>query len=236
MPPPALLLNSASPVVTMLLYATGSTRATVALVSCLVLLGMSGSVGVVSSVSRLTWAWARDGGLPAYYGHVDARHKVPLRAVVLAASLASLLSLLNVGATTTYVAFSAIVSLSTLALCLSYAIVLACLLRARLVRRVAGPGGDGQQQFRPGRWRWGRRTGLFVNVVGLVYTVYVMVWLPFPNYLPVTAANMNYSGPVFALMVLGATSLWFLWKRSQWSGPNHVVAEFVLSNQSENST
>lgn len=230
MPPPAILLDSPSPIVTTLLYATGSTRATVALVSCLVLLGVSGSMGVMSSVSRLTWAWARDGGLPAYFGHVDASQQVPLRAVVLAAGLASLLSLLNIGATTTYVAFSAIVSLSTLALYLSYAIVLACLLRARVCHQ-SGAAGD-PSRFRPGRWRWGRRTGLLVNVVGLVYTVYAMIWLPFPNYLPVTAANMNYCGPVFALMLLGAISLWFIRGRSQWSGPDHAVAEFVLSNQS----
>lgn len=221
MPSPAVLLDSASPIVTTLLYATGSMRATTVLVSCLVLLGISGNMGVVSSVSRLTWAWARDGGLPRYFGHVDAYQRVPLRAVILATAIASLLSLLNIGSATTYIAFSAIVSLSTLALYLSYAIVLACLLYARLTGR-----------FKPGPWSLGRWTGPLVNVVGLIYTIYIMIWLPFPNYLPVTAANMNYCGPVFALMLLGATSLWFIRGKSQWMGPNHAVAEFVLSKQS----
>lgn len=228
MPPPAVLLDFASPIVTTLLYATGSTRAIVALVSGLVVLGFSGTMGVVSSVSRLTWAWARDGGLPAYFGHVDAAHRVPLRAVILVSLLASLLALLNVGAATTYVAFSAVVSLSTLALYLSYAIVLGCLLYARCCS-----GQGDKDKFRPGPWSLGPRLGLVVNVLGLVYTVYVMAWLPLPNYLPVTAANMNYCGPVFGLMLLGATTLWFVRGRAWWAGPNPVVAEFVLGQDQQ---
>lgn len=231
MPPPAVILDSASPIVTTLLYATGSTRATVALVSGLVVLGFSGTMGVVSSVSRLTWAWARDGGLPAYFGYVDAAHRVPLRAVVLVALLASLLALLNVGAATTYVAFSAVVSLSTLAMYLSYAIVLGSLLYARCC--FSGQGD--KDKFQPGPWILGPRLGLAVNVLGLVYTVYVMAWLPLPNYLPVTAANMNYCGPVFGLMLLGATALWFVRGRARWAGPNHVVAESVLGQDQRRS-
>lgn len=36
-----------------------------------------------SSTTRLTWAWARDGGLPQYFGFVDEKHRVPSRAIVL---------------------------------------------------------------------------------------------------------------------------------------------------------
>lgn len=210
-----VLLDSASPIVTTLLYATGSTRATIAIVSGLVVLGISGTMGVVSSVSRLTWAWARDGGLPQYFGHVDKNQRVPLRAVVLATIIAALLSLLNIGSST-YIAFSAIISLSTLAVYLSYAIVLACVLHARLNGR-----------FVPGPWNLGR-AGSVVNVLGLIYTIYIMVWLPFPNYLPVTAANMNYCGPVFGVIMVGVVTLWLVRGRASWDGPNRAVVERVL--------
>lgn len=215
MPSLDILLDSASPIVTTLLYATGSTSATIAIVSGLVVLGISGTMGVVSSVSRLTWAWARDGGLPQYFGHVDKVQRVPLRAVVLATIIAALLSLLNIGSST-YIAFSAIISLSTLAVYLSYAIVLACVLHARL-----------NGKFVPGPWNLGR-AGSVVNGLGLIYTIYIMVWLPFPNYLPVTAANMNYCGPVFGVIMVGVVTLWLVRGRIFWHGPNRAVVERVL--------
>lgn len=215
MPPLDVLLDTASPIVTTLLYATASRQATIAIVSGLVVLGISGTMGVVSSVSRLTWAWSRDGGLPRYFGYVDKVQRVPLRAVVLATIIASLLSLLNIGSST-YIAFSAIISLSTLAVYLSYAIALACVLHARVSGR-----------FEPGPWNLGQ-AGMVINIIGLMYTIYVMVWLPFPNYLPVTAANMNYCGPVFGVIMVGVLTLWFVRGKSSWDGPNRAVAELVL--------
>lgn len=62
MPSTDVLLDSSSPIVTILLNTTGSARATTAMTSGIVILGISGNMGVLSSVSRLTWAWARDGG------------------------------------------------------------------------------------------------------------------------------------------------------------------------------
>ncbi|KAI4600597.1 hypothetical protein KJ359_000956 [Pestalotiopsis sp. 9143b] len=216
MPALDVLLEASSPLVTIMVHAVGET-ATIGLVSCLVLMGFTGNLGVVSSVSRLTWAWARDGGLPRYFGHVDAGQRVPLRAVVLTCALGSALALLNVGSAT-YIAFGAIVSLSSLACYLSYAIVLACVLYART--EVGGG-------VELGEWNLGR-AGPLVNAVALVYTVWVMIWLPFPNNLPVTAANMNYCGPVFGAVMVGTVGLWFIRARKHWPGPNRTVIDFVL--------
>ncbi|KAF3011479.1 hypothetical protein E8E14_006118 [Neopestalotiopsis sp. 37M] len=215
MPSLDILLSASSPLVTIMVYAVG-TKATIGLISCLVLMGISGNIGVVSSVSRLTWAWARDGGLPQYFGHVDAKQRVPLRAIILACSIGSALALLNIGSGT-YIALGAIVSLSSLAAYLSYAIVIACVLYARL----AGPG------IQLGQWNLGW-AGPFVNVVALLYSVWVMIWLPFPNNLPVTAANMNYCGPVFGAVLAGTIGLWFVRARKHWRGPNRAIIDFVL--------
>jgi choline transport protein len=214
MPSLDVLLSSSSPVVTILLYATG-TKVSIPLVSGLVLMGISGNMGVVSSVSRLTWAWARDGGLPQYFGHVDAKHRVPLRAVVFTCSIVTALALLNLGSAT-YIAFGAIVSLSSLAAYLSYTIIFCCILYARFTSGI-----------KLGQWNLGR-AGPVVNVVALIYTVWVMIWLPFPNNLPVTAANMNYCGPVFGAVLVGTIGLWFLRARGHWEGPNRAIVDFVL--------
>lgn len=209
--------------------------------SGIIILGISGNMGVLSSVSRLTWAWARDGGesgalchvhllhfcsklthnagLPQYFGHVDAKHRVPSRAVVLVSIVVLLLSLLNIGGSS-YIALSAIVSLSSMAIYLSYTIILAVVLHARLNNRI---------QF--GVWNFGR-AGTFLNIFALAYTVYAIIWLPFPNYLPVTAANMNYSGPVFGVVLIGAVTLWFVRGRSEWDGPNKAVIDYVLKDES----
>lgn len=239
MPSVQSLLDSSSPLVTILLDTTGSTKGTTALVSGLFILGVSGNMGVVSSVSRLTWAWARDGGefadlehdcylyfplmlhrplgLPQYFGYVDGKHRVPFRAVILVCVLTVLLSLLNIGSGT-YIAFSAITSLSSMAMYLSYAIVMAAVLYARLTKGI-----------KLGAWNLGR-AGLPINLIALIYTVYAFIWLPFPNYLPVTASNMNYAGPVLGAVLVGAVTLWFMRAKEHWDGPNRAIIEFILEN------
>lgn len=130
------------------------------------------------------------------------------------------ISLLNIGSGT-YIAFSAITSLSSMAMYLSYAIVLACVLHARLTTGI---------KF--GEWNLGK-AGMPVNVVALLYTVYAFVFLPFPNYLPVTAANMNYAGPVLAAVLVGAVTLWFVRAKTYWAGPNQAIIDFVLNSEKE---
>ena len=160
--------------------------------------------------------------MPAYFGHVDSKNRVPVRAVLLTCSIVVLLSLLNLG-TEAYVALNAVSSLSSLALYLSYIIILAVVLRARL-----SPSGS----FRAGEWNLGR-WGLPLNVFALVYTLYTMVWLPFPTTLPVSAQSMNYCGPVFVAAMSGVVGAWYVWGRKHWQGPNKKVVEIVLRLASE---
>ncbi|KAH8777343.1 amino acid permease [Diaporthe sp. PMI_573] len=219
MPSVDILLNSSSPLVTIILNTTGSAKATTAMVSGLVVLGISGNMGVVSSVSRLTWAWARDGGLPQYFGIVDSKSRVPARAIIVTSIIVLLLSLLNIGSSS-YIALNAIVSLSSLAIYMSYAIVLACVLYARLTNGLE-----------LGQWNLGR-AGTPVNIFGLVYTLYAMIWLPFPTDVPATASNMNYCGPVFGVVLVAAITLWFIRAQRGWDGPNRAVVDFVLKSES----
>lgn len=132
--------------------------------------------------------------------------------------LVVILSLLNLGSGT-YVALSAITSLSCMAIYLSYIIVLACVLHFRLTKR-----------FPPTAWSLGK-AGTTINIIALIYTTYTIIWLPFPNYLPVTASNMNYSGPVLLVVLIGAISLWFMRARNHWTGPNQAVIDFVLKSE-----
>lgn len=143
---------------------------------------------------------------------------MPSRAIVLVSVIVLLLSLLNIG-NGSYVALSAIVSLSSLAIYLSYAIVLSVVLYARL--------SDGIEF---GVWNFGK-AGTFINVFALIYTLYAIIWLPFPNYLPVTADNMNYCGPVFGVVLIAIVALWFIRGKANWDGPNRDVIAFVLRSE-----
>jgi choline transport protein len=127
----------------------------------------------------------------------------------------ALLALLNIASSA---AFGAITALSSLALYFSYMIAISCMVFARFQ-----PGG-----VELGGWNLGRY-GLAINTFALVYTAWVMVFLPFPETLPVTGVNMNYCGPIFLAVVLFATTLWFVRARKHWDGPNVEIVKYVIA-------
>ncbi|KXJ88201.1 amino acid permease [Microdochium bolleyi] len=215
MPPIEEMLAAPSPLVYLLVRGTGSDTIATVIGSGITFTLFSATMGMFASVSRLTWAWARDGGLPAYFGHVDGKNRVPVRAVLLTCSIVVLLSLLNLG-TAAYVALNAVSSLSSLALYLSYVIILSVVLHARMTTGIR------VSEWNLGRW------GLPLNIFALVYTLYTMIWLPFPTTLPVSASSMNYCGPVFAAAMSGVIGAWFVWGRHHWQGPNEKVVEIVM--------
>lgn len=50
---------------------TGSKKATTAMVTMLFVISFNCNLASIASVSRLTWAWARDGGMPSYFAYVS---------------------------------------------------------------------------------------------------------------------------------------------------------------------
>lgn len=78
-----------------------------------------------------------------------------------------LLSLINIGSA---VAFNAILSLSTLALYVSYLIPIVLLVMKRFRKESIGLG-----PWNLGRW------GLAINLYAVIFGVFVVIWLPFPS-------------------------------------------------------
>ena len=126
-----------------------------------------------------------------------------------------LLALLNIASTA---AFGAFIALASLALFTSYLIAIACMLYARLSKEGVQYGG-----WRLGRW------GVSINIFALVYTAYIMIFLPFPSTLPVTGTNMNYALPIFAFSVIFPIFLWFFWARKHWKGLDADVIAYVIA-------
>lgn len=75
------VMGFAKPFATILLNATGSKAVTTVVISCFILLSLNGSITTITSVSRLTWAWAPNGGLPAYFTHIRPMYRILVRSV-----------------------------------------------------------------------------------------------------------------------------------------------------------
>jgi choline transport protein len=133
--------------------------------------------------------------------------RVPLNALGLVTIVVALLMLINLGSAT---ALFAILSLSSVALMMSYVLPIIFFTLAKL-RGDHIPYGP----FRLGRW------GLPINLFAIVYGIYILIWLPFPPYLPVTAKNMNYSGPILGAILIFALFDWSIWGKKRFEVPSH---------------
>jgi choline transport protein len=216
------ILNSGFPVATILLRVTGSVPATTAMICGLFVISFCVTIASVASVSRLTWAWARDGGLPRWFAYVHPTHLVPVRAIWLGLIIVMLLSLLNIGSTT---AFGAITALSSLALYFSYAIAISSMLYARWVSNHPSTNRK-NEPLQLGAWNLGR-FGVYINIFALTYTLYAMIWLPIPSTIPVDGVNMNYAGPIFLFVFFFSLITWFVYANKKWKGPEVAIIDYI---------
>jgi amino acid transporter len=130
---------------------------------------------------------------------------MPFNALALISVICFILSLIYIGSSTAY---NAIISLSSLGLHISYVIPIAFF----ALRKIRGP----PLAFGPftlGRW------GIPINLFSLAYLLFVIIWMPFPVLQPVTGDTMNYAGPVFLLIVIGALTDWFISGRKRFQMP-----------------
>jgi choline transport protein len=132
-----------------------------------------------------------------------------VRAIGLVSTVIVILSFINIGSST---AFNAIISLSTVALYVSYLIPISCL----VLKRLSG------ERIAWGPWTLGR-FGPAINIFALCYGVFICIFLPFPSQQPVTALNMNYAAPVFGFVILFAVMDWCVRGRKVYVGPKREI-------------
>jgi choline transport protein len=207
----ALSTPTGFPIIEIFYQATGSVKAATVMQCAITVIGFASNIGVVASVSRLTWAFARDGGLPysQFFAKVDPTYHVPFRAIGLVSSTVVLLSLINIASTT---ALSAILALSTASISISYLIPIVLLVIKRL--NVA----TDPEPIAFGPWTLGR-WGMAINLYSIVFGTFVVIFVPFPTIIPVTALNMNYSGPVFLGLCILLTCDWMIRGKRRYTGP-----------------
>ena len=191
-------------------YRSTQSKAATSLLTLLIMyIGTMALFSAMTSVSRLTWAFARDRGLPFsdFFAQVHPTLHVPINALLLDVAVCVILLTIAIGSTT---AFYAIVGLSTLALYVSNIIPLTFFVVAKLEGR----------HIPYGPFCFGNRSlGLAVNFFALAWAVFITIFLPFPPIVPVTGSNMNYAGPVLLAVVLWALFDWVTTGRRRWKAP-----------------
>jgi choline transport protein len=135
-------------------------------------------IAIMTTSSRMTYAFARDGGVPwsKFFAKVHPRLGQPLNALMLSAGLTILFGLILIGSSS---AFNALISASVVALGVSYAIPIAI----NVCR--------GRKMLPPRAFALPSAVGWFANLLGLTYTIITTVLFLFPPELPVTTSNMS---------------------------------------------
>lgn len=137
-----------------------------------------------------------------------------MQALGLVSVVLAILSLLNIGSS---VAYAALISIPTVALCISYIIPITLLTIRKLMNDHPRYG-----PFKLGRW------GIPINLWAIAFLTYCLIWTPFPTMYPVTAENMNYAGPITIAVILLALLDWFTSGKKRFKIPNQDVNNIEL--------
>jgi len=183
----------------------GNRAATICLTSFLPILGFCGTgSSIMSSTSRVVWAFARDGGLPARFAHIGNRTKAPTASLILTWAIICAISLIYVGNSTAYYGIS---SACTVALVLSYAFPLFVNVCWGFKHCTIPRGGFSLGYFhRP------------LAAMALVWCLYISIFLCFPLYQPTTVDNMNYAVVVLSGGFVIAALSWFTYGKRHYIG------------------
>jgi amino acid transporter len=156
-------------------------------------------VSSVTSMGRMWWAFARDGGMPGarYLARVSGTHHTPAVAIVVT-------SLLSVLVCVYAAAWFVVTSISTICLYLAYGIPILLSVRNRMR-------GRGEFMAKPlAPWSLGRWSTL-LNVVAVVWVIFItIVFMLPPNELVLWT---------MLALAIGLAFLWFASARARFRGP-----------------
>ncbi|PVI02997.1 amino acid transporter [Periconia macrospinosa] len=209
----ALADRTGFPIISIFNFITrGNTAAASAMTSTVIISASLATVGLLTTTSRMMWAFARDGAPPfsKTLARLDPKSQVPIASILCSTGIIILLGILNIGSTT---AFAAILSLTVVSLNLSYLMPIVLL----LYRRIYTP-----NVFVPGPWSL-KKFGVVINLVSIMYLALVSVFLLFPVSQPVTPRNMNYAIVVLGGVMVLISIYWILRARKTYKGPTLIL-------------
>ncbi|KAK0974843.1 hypothetical protein LTR54_016981 [Friedmanniomyces endolithicus] len=202
-------INSATgqPYVQVLLNATQSTDATIALTVVMLILLISCAVNTATTSSRQLWSFARDGGPPfsAWLSRVRPGWDIPMNAMTVSLGVTAILSCIVIGSATAYGVFVTLVNSGLLS---SYAICIGCI----LLKRIRG------EPFPPSQFSLGG-AGNIVNVIALAFLSVAWVFQFFPSAPDPTGTSMNWSILIFGAVIIFFTIYYAVNAQHRYTGP-----------------
>ncbi|KAJ6023597.1 hypothetical protein N7460_013992 [Penicillium canescens] len=198
--------SAAGPLLQILLDATKSNAGAICLLMLPLVCLVFAIISVMTTSSRMIFAFARDGGLPAsrFFATVHPTLKLPLNALMLSVVVVIAFGCIFLGSSS---AFNAIISASVVALDLSYGIPIAinCL--------------QGRRRLPERKWRLPSSVGWFADIVSLSYISLTTVLFVFPPSSTVTGSSMNYCIAAFAVIIIVSVFQWIVDGRKNFTGP-----------------
>lgn len=177
------------------------------------------AIGSLTTASRSTYAFARDGGLPFknYWVEVDSvdESKVPKNALFLSMTMCGILCMLSLASES---AFSAFLGASVISLALANGIPILCLMLNKR-RKIKGAA------FRLRKFGW------IINTLSVFWVVILFVILCLPPVIKhLTWSSMNYAIAVVVGFVSFASVGYRIWGSESFHGPQIDTEYFELNN------
>lgn len=208
-----VIKSAAGPLLQILRNATANNAGAICLLMFPLVCMLFATITIMTTSSRMLYAFARDGGLPAspFFSRIHSKLQVPLNALYLTVVLVIIFGLIFLGSSS---AFNAIISCSVVFLDLAYAIPIAvnCL--------------RGRKMLPPRPFVLPNLVGWIANIVSLCYISLTTVLFLFPPDRPVTGSNMNYSVVVLAIVVLISAAQWIFDGHKNFTGPRVQVESY----------
>jgi len=182
------------------------------LTTLILILVVASNISFNASTARITFAFARDKGLPfsKWISKVDKKKQIPIHAIQVTCAINILLSLINIGSS---VAFNAIISVQLVALMLAYLTSISCV----LYRRIKHP-----HLLPKAAWSLGKY-GVMVNAIALIYELWAFFWMFWPNTVPVDASSFNWSVVIFVAVFILSLVMYYVEGRKIYDGPVVLV-------------
>ncbi|KAI8628384.1 amino acid permease [Xylariaceae sp. FL1651] len=208
--------SRAGPILQIFVDATGSPGGSVALLIFPLVCMLFTSTALMTTSSRMSYAFARDRGLPfsSIFARVHPTLDVPLNALLWTTAWVVVFGLIFLGSSNT---FNAITAASVVALGITYAIPPA--INVLQGRKMLPP----NRSFKiPEPWGW------IMNLVGISWTLLTTVLFVFPPETPVTSENMNYAVAAFGVILLISGLTWIFDGRKNYKGPQLDIDGLIL--------
>ncbi|SNX86943.1 related to HNM1 - choline permease [Melanopsichium pennsylvanicum] len=185
---------------------------------------------VAMAANRCVYGLSRQHGFPfsRFFGHINVKFDCPLRAGVLTLVVESLIGLIYIGNTA---AFNALISAPAILLGTSYSTVAGVCLAARwrAGKKTAATASDkvlhdGDDHDAPGNSAWKPPfkmpswLTISCNVLTIVFTLLLCVFLSLPPSNPVNGSNTNYTSVFYIFSLIVPCVCWYFY-RNVYQGP-----------------